>query len=352
MVQKNPTAQLPSCERNATAMTSAQGHSGRVCPCTPWNRPATPSALSTLLAWCEGSHHRHGGSWAWHVRTWSAWTIEILGFESTAHDRSCHLNGQLRPPTYPTSTNPTSNPCRAVRQCVRLVVQLFHEPGRNGAQVLWLLDLRTAMAMARPSLTIASISRNLSTSIPILTYHNDFQKLLVKKGESHKGLLASLASCVNKESLLFQAECWYSFQIPRVILPNTMRIPSSSCWVFQPWRPSFFWHVQQPLKHIKSIHAPLRSSARCGSTRPNTWRPRQPGSPVMAAVWYCSWFPAVFLWDLFGTSRIWAFMISNVQMDSTAWNRESLLKLSDFFSFEIKWSFHSGANQHQKTPKS
>lgn len=115
-----------------------------------------------------------------------------------------------------------------------------------------------------------------------------------KRWITKKGLLASLASCVNKESLLFQAECWYSFQIPRVILPNTMRIPSSSCWVFQPWRPSFFWHVQQPLKHIKSIHAPLRSSARCGSTRPNTWRPWQPGSPVMAAVWYLKY------WDLLG----------------------------------------------------
>ena len=58
----NPTAHLPSCETNAIAMTLAEGHSGRVCPCTPWNRPATPSELSTLLAWCEGSHHRHGGS--------------------------------------------------------------------------------------------------------------------------------------------------------------------------------------------------------------------------------------------------------------------------------------------------
>ena len=173
MVQ-NPTAQVPSCETSATAMTSAQGHSGRVCPCTPWNRPATPSALSTLLAWCEGWHHRHGGSWAWHVRTWSAWTIEILGFESFwihSWSNRCHLNGQLRPPTstniiptstniyqhLPTSTKPTSNPCRAVRQCVRLVVQLFHEPRRNGAQVLWLLDLRTAPWHG-------SISRNLSTS--------------------------------------------------------------------------------------------------------------------------------------------------------------------------------------------
>ena len=97
MVQKNPTAQLPSCERNATAMTSAQGHSGRVCPCTPWNRPATPSALSTLLAWCEGSHHRHGGSWAWHVRTWSALNHWNFGLW-------IHSSWSLMPSKWPTQT--------------------------------------------------------------------------------------------------------------------------------------------------------------------------------------------------------------------------------------------------------
>mmetsp|Transcript_68902 Transcript_68902/g.151896 ORF Transcript_68902/g.151896 Transcript_68902/m.151896 type:complete len:380 (+) Transcript_68902:644-1783(+) len=70
-----------------------------------------------------------------------------------------------------------------VVQCVRLVVQLFHEPGRNGAQVLWLLDLfEVAQGAVQQDQTLRGIAQNFMVfgAVDITVELKSFVQLIIQ----------------------------------------------------------------------------------------------------------------------------------------------------------------------------